>query len=400
MSQTERSYTVRAAHCDHRASDETIAQALDRITEPLTRSWERLESAATVVVKANIVWPPEQIRLHAGRRQELVDESVLRAVLGLLKRRCRGRVILADTTLVPDHRDFFFLDLLRELDVEFVNCNEPPFATLAAPDGGAMFGSYTFHETVARADALVSLAALKTHAFAGITLCSKNLFGWCPVHPTTRPRSYFHHLVRLPYVFADLAATLRPVLNIVDGLVGQSRVEWGGEARETNALLAGDHTLATDLCGAALMGHDPYADWPTPPFRRDRNHLLVGVEQGWGPASLGEVDFQHDLEPPLGLFDSQATDSHERVASWHRSMCEQALDYRDDPEPYHRAYAGEYILLQDGVVLGHSGDPIGRRSRRELSGAKPDRAIWLKYVDPEETEAERFAVYDRVLASA
>ena len=41
----DRAYTVRAAHCDHRATEDEILAALRRTTAPLDRSWERLEKA-------------------------------------------------------------------------------------------------------------------------------------------------------------------------------------------------------------------------------------------------------------------------------------------------------------------------------------------------------------------
>ena len=37
-------------------------------------------------------------------------------------------------------------------------------------------------------------------------------------------------------------------------------------------------------------------------------------------------------------------------------------------------------------------------SRRKLSGDKPEQAMWLKYVDPEEAEGEHFEVYEKGLA--
>ena len=82
---SERDYTVRAAHCDHLASDEEIYQTLRRITDPLTRSWQRLEKAERVVIKFNMMMPPDRVIHFEGRRQELVDDAVCRAVLRLLR---------------------------------------------------------------------------------------------------------------------------------------------------------------------------------------------------------------------------------------------------------------------------------------------------------------------------
>jgi hypothetical protein len=233
----------------------------------------------------------------------------------------------------------------------------------------------------------------------------KNLFGLPPITlPAGRVRTYFHHVIRLPYVLADLGMILQPCLNIVDALTGQSGREWGGEGlpgaegRVCDALLAGDHVTATDACGARLMGHDPAADWPTPPFRRDRNHLLVAARHGFGTVAADEIDYESDLTAPLAHFDSVETDPPAIVESWRRTTCEQGLFYRENRGRLVDRFGGEFIFLQDGEVVWHGADPRGLGSRRHLSGERRDRALFLKLVDPQETEGEQFGVYDRCLA--
>ncbi|MBN1248772.1 MAG: hypothetical protein JXC32_14020, partial [Anaerolineae bacterium] len=101
---------------------------------------------------------------------------------------------------------------------------------------------------------------------------------------------------------------------------------------------------------------------------------------------------------PVGAFYTQHTDSRARVLSWRRTTAEQALIYRDRRAEYVSLYAGEYILLQDGEVVWHGEDGSIRVSRRELARDRPDQAMWLKYVDPEEAEGEHFEVYEQALA--
>jgi hypothetical protein len=60
-------------------------------------------------------------------------------------------------------------------------------------------------------------------------------------------------------------------------------------------------------------------------------------------------------------------------------------------------YAGEYIFLQDGEVVWHGPDPAKLGSRRDLTRGKPDHALWLKLVDPDDMEKEHFGVYERNL---
>ena len=394
-------YAVRATHCDHRAADEEIYETLCDITKPLTRSWEKLESASKIVIKTNMMMPPDRIVYFEGRRRELVDDAVMRATLRLLREHTNAQLVVTDTNYRYSREqpllDMNFMPLLEEFEVEFVNSNEPPFEIYNVPGGGLMFSRYLLSACFADADAVVSVAKMKSHAFMGITLCLKNLFGLPPMPPYGKTRSYFHHIIRLSYVLPDLGLITQPCLNIIDALTGQSNREWGGEGRVCDALIAGDHVIATDACGAKLMGHDPTSDWPTPPFKRDRNALLVAAENGFGTVNLDEIDFQSNVEPPLAEFDSDEPDSKQTVRSWRITTCEQGLFYREHQKEMIDKYAGEYIYLQDGDVVWNGPDPTNLGSRRDLSRGKKDRALWLKLVDPDDVENEHFEVYERNL---
>ena len=56
--------------------------------------------------------------------------------------------------------------------------------------------------------------------------------------------------------------------------------------------------------------------------------------------------------------------------------------------------------MQDGAVVWNGDDPDKLGSRRDLSGDKKDSALWLKYVDPDEVEGERFERYSECLQLA
>ena len=401
----DRQYTVRASHCHHQASEEEIYEVLKRTTDPLERSWQKLEKARRIVLKFNMIKPPERIEYFAGRRRELVDDAVARAVLRLLRERTTAELIATDTYpygnghVTPD--DFNYRYILDDFGVRYVDSNLPPFATYDVPGGGCMFDRYLLNAIFAEADEVVSIAKMKNHAFMGITLTLKNLFGLPPmIPPEGRTRSYYHHLIRLSYVLPDLGMITKPCLNIVEALTGQWGREWGGEGRICNALMAGDHPVATDACGMTLMGHDPYSDWPTPPFRRDRNHLLIAAQHGFGTVDLDEIDFVSEVEAPLAEFDSVSTDPDATVANWRRTTCEQGLIYQDEQRQLIDRYRGEFIYMQDGQVVWNGADPSNLGSRRKLSGDKKDSALWLKYVDPAEGEGEHFERYGECLRLA
>ncbi|HMN29840.1 MAG TPA: hypothetical protein PKE45_16935, partial [Caldilineaceae bacterium] len=91
------------------------------------------------------------------------------------------------------------------------------------------------------------------------------------------------------------------------------------------------------------------------------------------------------------------TDPRAINISWRKTTAEQATYYLDQQRKLVDKYAGEYILLQEGEVKWH--DPVRdlRQSRRKLAGGRPEQALWLKYVDPDEREGEHFSVYETAL---
>jgi uncharacterized protein (DUF362 family) len=400
-------YRVRAVRCDHDADDEVVYRALRRATDPLDRSWARLREARTIAIKFNQDWPLDRVVTFEGQRQQLVSDKVARAVLRLLREetdaelRCvdasyhvmYGKVdsIAETTTLAP---------VLEAFDVPVIDGTQPPFKVVGVPGGGQMFERYTMMSDVVDADAVVSVAKMKNHGYMGVTGCLKNLFGLMPGAPHGRPRHYYHHLVRMPYMLADIGRIFDPALNIVDALVGQAGMEWGdgdGTGRIVDGLIAGDQVIATDACVTHLMGHDPQAGWLTPPFHRDRNAIRVAAEGGFGTVDLDAIDVESELEPqPEGTFYAKEWDDLKTVVTWRRTMAEQGLTYRDRRDTF-ADYEGEYILLQDGEVKWHDAKGIMKVSRRKLAGRHQDHAMFFKYVDLDETEQEHYEVYERAL---
>ncbi|MEA3406737.1 MAG: DUF362 domain-containing protein [Chloroflexota bacterium] len=398
-------YSVRAVHCDHAATDAGVYEALKRATDPLEAAWQKLENAQRITVKLNQAWPPERLVHHEGRLQELVDYGVARALFRLLRERTDAELFCTEISTsahgnpeLSVEETITLMPLLREFDVTFVDGNRPPHKVYPVPGGGLMFSQYLLPTSVVDTDAFISVQKIKSHKFMGVTLCLKNLFGLTPMEPHGRSRRYFHHLVRLPYILVDLGQIIKPTLNIVDALVGQSEKEWGGEGRVCDTLVAGDDVIATDACATHLMGHDPLGDWPEQPFVRERNSLLIAHESGFGTADLSEIDFKSEVDAPVASFHTEETDPFETVRAWRRSTCEQALYYRDYQEEFVDRYAGEYILLQDNEVRWHGETSQLGRSRRELAGPHKLSAMWFKYVDPEEAEGEHYEVYEDTLA--
>ena len=126
----------------------------------------------------------------------------------------------------------------------------------------------------------------------------------------------------------------------------------------------------------------------------------MAAEHGFGTVNLEEIDFDMgELQPPLAEFDSEETDPTEKIANLRQTACHQALFYRDNQERLVDRHAGSFIYLQDGAVIWSGSHPDQAGAVHQLSGERKDQAVWLKLVDPEETEGERMRVYERILAA-
>ena len=192
------------------------------------------------------------------------------------------------------------------------------------PGGGSLFPAYHLNHSYVDCDVYVSLAKLKNHATAGVTLGMKNNFGVTPIalygqheqdeqstsarvaifhegrigRPTGCPRSSPRTRPRRPYVPGPAphvdAVGIRPIdLVILDGIETVSGGEgpWIEElaVQEPGLLLAGRNPVCTDAVATAVMGYDPMAAPGTGPFPGD-NHLAMAAALGLGTNDPKQIE--------------------------------------------------------------------------------------------------------------
>ncbi len=218
--------------------------------------------------------------------------------------------------------------------VELVNTNLPykgakPYSRFTVPHGGLLFPAYDLSTVYAESDVLVSMAKLKEHLTAGVTLSIKNLFGITPTtiygnkvpldepapvpyggrqeighdgrrqppkssppekDPTT-PRQAGY---RIPRIIADLSAAIPPGLEIIEGIetIAGAELPRPGYAVAVSpgVLLAGTNPVSTDAVAMAVMGFDPMAERGTAPFETCDNTLRLAEELGVGTRDLGRIE--------------------------------------------------------------------------------------------------------------
>jgi uncharacterized protein (DUF362 family) len=217
--------------------------------------------------------------------------------------------------------------------VEFENTNflgnGKKYSRLAVPNGGLLFPAYDVNHSYEDCDVYVSLAKLKEHSTAGITLSMKNNFGILPasiygsgagkneadenpkgsrqaihtgaqapakVAPAEKdPKSPREGGYRIPRAVVDLVAA-RPIdLAIVEGVRTMTGGEgpWVREAKTVvnpGVIVGGRNPVTTDAVCMAVMNFDPMADRGTPPFETCDSTLRLAEEAGIGTRDLKRIE--------------------------------------------------------------------------------------------------------------
>ena len=303
---------------------------------------ETLVRGKTVAIKLNLTGSPlDRLGYAPVSLTHWVHPDVVGATVHLLAKAGAYRIrLLESPQSTAEPLEEFMLQanweprnfLSAATRVEFENTNYLGFgkkySRFMVPGGGLMFQGYDLNHSYEDCDVFVSVAKLKEHLTAGMTLTMKNCFGITPCtiygdgSPEDEPglvpaggRGPFHAgnrlpsksappLVdrsgskeggyRVPRVVADLVAA-RPVhLAIIDGIQTMTGGEgpWANPRRHVKPglLIAGTNCVNTDAVGMALMGFDPMADRGTPPFETSDSTLRLAEQLGVGTRDLRQIE--------------------------------------------------------------------------------------------------------------
>jgi len=109
-------------------------------------------------------------------------------------------------------------------------------------------------KTVLGVDLLVSVAKLKTHHWAGVTLSLKNMFGVVPGACYGWPKNVLHW-AGIDNSILDINAVVRPDFAIIDGIVGmEGNGPIQGTRKAAGVLIFGDDPVAVDATACRVMG--------------------------------------------------------------------------------------------------------------------------------------------------
>jgi uncharacterized protein (DUF362 family) len=149
-------------------------------------------------------------------------------------------------------------EVLWEDRIPFFDLNYQDAYTVPNLGKFSRLTSLTFPSLFRDVDLIVSLAKLKTHHWAGVTLSLKNLFGVMPGIYYGWPKNVLHY-AGINESILDIAATLRPHLAIVDGIVGmEGDGPIMGDPKPAGVLVMGRNLVAVDATCARIMKVNPY----------------------------------------------------------------------------------------------------------------------------------------------
>lgn len=244
----------------------SIRAAMFELLGPL-RASSVLPHEGTIMIKVNLCL------LMGPETGATVDPRVAHALVAWLRSETRARrIIIAEADATHLSADMAFRGLgwrsyfhQADPDVEFVNLSTDARVEVPTCYGTTVEMAQSYLE----ADALISLAKLKTHSLQQITCTMKNLFGALPEKYKVK---YHADLTRS---ICAIASTRRPSLSLVDGLVGMSgKGPTNGYPKICGILIGGTDMVATDHYCARVMGISP----------RSVPHIREALSVGLGDA--------------------------------------------------------------------------------------------------------------------
>ena len=329
---------------------------------------EAVRAARSIVVKPNYVGvmfraSNDDVRMHKGRHAHNTEPAVCAAAVKLIREANPGATIYYGDGLDIQHahrtkEDIFdFMGataLAKQYDLTLMDCNEGEFVRVPVPHG-VMLRYLWVRREIAEADAYVSLAKLKCHQTAGITLSTKNMFGLLPrAHYGAGNRGFMHQNAhRLMRVFVTVNQAFPQSFQVIDGIVGTNH-GMSGEPKEAGLVMAGTNSIATDAVGMKVMGFDPQADFGTPPFFISENHIALAAQAGLGTTDLAEIEVVGESPESFGLqFETrpEASFSHAKAAAILDATRAQARLYLEKRDDLLRTHRGKFVFLVDGKVV-------------------------------------------------
>ena len=256
---------VRRLARPHLYAETFIAKVTDyqlEIGDVIVRGFRELGVTPAEIKDKRILLKPNLVETSSGANHINTHPLVMRGAVEAFLRLGADTVMVAEG---PGHRrdtldvleESGLADVLWEDRIKFYDLNYLTGYTVQNTGGMTRLSTLTFPGIFKEVDWIVSMAKMKTHHWAGVTLSMKNLFGVMPGIYYGWPKNVLHH-AGIENSILDINATLKPHFAIVDGIVGmEGDGPIMGTPRNVGALVMGRNPTAVDATAARMMGIDP-----------------------------------------------------------------------------------------------------------------------------------------------
>ncbi len=175
------------------------------------------------------------------------------------------------------------IDVLREKRIHFTDINFDDVFFTHNHTKLSKLKDLALPLAIRKADWVVSLAKMKTHHWAGVTLSMKNMFGIMPGSFYGWPKNVLHW-AGIAQSIVDINAAVKPHFAIVDGVTGmQGDGPIMGDPIDSGIIVMGRSLPAVDATCARTMGIDPHKI----PYL-SASDLLLGTIDDWFIRQRGE----------------------------------------------------------------------------------------------------------------
>jgi uncharacterized protein (DUF362 family) len=225
------------------------------ILKPYFRRFEFNLKGKTVLLKPNLV------DYRGDEHHIFTHPTVLAAAIELFGD-SGAQVIIAEASgLRRDTNTVLFYSgyktILDKYSVRFIDLNLDEVEKVSLPANYTGLNYFYVPRTVVKSDFIVSMAKMKTHHWAGVTLSLKNMFGVLPGIKYGWPKNRLH-TIGLHEAIADIGYAVRPHFAMIDGVYGiEGNGPLFGDNKFVGVVVMSDDFLAADAVGCKIMGVNP-----------------------------------------------------------------------------------------------------------------------------------------------
>jgi uncharacterized protein (DUF362 family)/NAD-dependent dihydropyrimidine dehydrogenase PreA subunit len=284
-----------------------------------TYEYERVEEAVRVAINAlggmgqfvqcgqRVLLKPNLLRSSTPGEAIITHPTIVRALVVLVQE-VGAQAVIGDSPGVPygtaGMRSFYakagLMAVAEETGAELIYSST---AVQLPHPSGELIKMVDAMEIVTQVDSIISLPKLKTHGLTGFTGATKNLFGLVPGLVKIGYHAKLQTAEQFSEMLIDLLQFHKPVLTVMDAVVGmEGNGPSGGDPRQLGLLLVAKDGIALDLVATSMVGIGPQSVAP----------LRVAIRRGLTTGDVADVNV---LGVPLD--DARVPDfrPHDAVAS-------------------------------------------------------------------------------------